>query len=253
MQLSYSKVRTYRECPLKYRFTYVEKLPKPPRPFTLATRMHHALNAYHLYARPGQPNFEEMVRRYDEAWDIARRPEVREDRQYREGLALLEQYHQNVGPTIQPPLMLERRVKLPLGPHTLHAVIDRVDMTEAGPEVIDYKMARELPAQETVDSDLQLGIYHVALEETEGMPPAQLSLYFLRHGRKLSTHKTPGESRALLGELIETADGITRDRRWDPCPGDACQTCDFWAYCPTKTTDPRPIQRRTAQIELPLA
>ena len=52
MRLSYSKLNTYRQCPLRYRFTYLDRLPRRPRrTFRAATRLHRALMAWLAYAR----------------------------------------------------------------------------------------------------------------------------------------------------------------------------------------------------------
>ena len=112
--------------------------------------------------------------------------------------------------------------------------------------------------QHAMDEDLQLGLYHLALREGHGIQPEALSLYFLRHNLTLTTTRSAEEIRDLGRWAEATGDRITRERRWEPCPGDWCSHCDFRAYCPAVSPDPLPIPAgaapgsRPQQTSLPL-
>ena len=48
MKLSYSAIRTYLECPFRYRLTYIERLPTRTRPYMkLANALHYTLERFH--------------------------------------------------------------------------------------------------------------------------------------------------------------------------------------------------------------
>src|SRR5438128_8699048 len=86
MHLSYSKLNTYRQCPLRYRLTYEDRLPRRPRRlFRAARRIHHALMVWLTYAQRGVPSLPEALRAYDQAWDSERQPAVRDLQEYAEG------------------------------------------------------------------------------------------------------------------------------------------------------------------------
>src|SRR5713226_8454449 len=198
MHLSYSKLNTYRQCPLRYRFTYQDRLPRRPRRlFRAARRIHHALMVWLTYAMRGTPSLAEALLAYDQAWDGERQPEVRGLREYAEGEQILREYHAANSERPCAPVFLEMKFDVRLGGHRLTGAIDRVDAAESGYEVIDYKLDRELRTQQEVDSDLQLGLYHLALRELEGIQPEALSLYFLRHNLKLSTTRSADQIRDL--------------------------------------------------------
>jgi DNA helicase-2/ATP-dependent DNA helicase PcrA len=236
MRLSYSKLNTYRQCPLRYRFTYLERLPRRPRKlFRAARRIHHALMRWLTYAKAGEPRWDEVKTAYDAAWGVLQDPALAETRDYLEGLQILEEYHAVNRERPCRPVMLEHKFSVPLGPHVLIGALDRVDATDSGYEVIDYKLDRELRTQETVDADLQLGLYHLALEEANGISPEALTLYFLRHNVRRTTLRTPQQSSELLRWVVATGNDIQSERRWEPCPGDHCGGCDFKAACPVHT------------------
>ena len=76
-----------------------------------------------------------------------------------------------------------------LSPAKLTALIK---LTDDAFEVIDYKTAKKMPAQKNVDTDLQLSIYHLGMANRwpsikEENRPVKVSLYYLKHGEKLSS------------------------------------------------------------------
>jgi putative RecB family exonuclease len=254
MQLSYAKLHTFQQCPLRYRFTYLDRLPRRPRRlFRTAKRVHHALMAWLTYARSGQPSLAEALRTYERGWGVEEQPEVRETREFVEGVELLHAFHElNVGvPSV--PAFLEHRFDVDVGPHRLTGQIDRVDLTESGYEVIDYKLNRELKTQREVDHDLQLGIYAFAVRETWGVLPDALSLYFVRHNLKLTTLRTRDQIEELGDWMLRSAATISTTRHFEPTPGDWCGGCDFRSVCPAVTGRPMPLELAAdEQMKLPL-
>lgn len=241
MRLSYSKLNTYRQCPLRYRYTYLERLPRRPRRlFRAARRIHHALMRWLTYARSGSPRWDDVRAAYDSAWGAIQDPTVTEDRDYHEGLQILQEYHSANLERPCRPVLLEHKFAVPLGGHVLIGAIDRVDATDSGYEVVDYKLDRELRSQETVDADLQLALYHLALEESQGITPEALTLYFLRHNIQRTTTRTPSQSTELARWVVGTGDEISRERQWSPCRGEHCHGCDFRPVCPAHTGAPLP-------------
>jgi DNA helicase-2/ATP-dependent DNA helicase PcrA len=255
VRLSYSKLNTYRQCPLRYRFTYLERLPRRPRRlFRAARRIHHALMRWLTYSRAGVPRWDDVRAAYDSAWGAIQDPAVTETRDYQEGLEILEAYHAANLERPCRPVLLEHKFSVPVGGHVLIGAMDRVDATDSGYEVIDYKLDREIRSQEEVDSDLQLGLYHLALREGEGIAAEALTLYFLRHNILRTTTRSPEATSELIRWVGATGDDISRDRRWSPCVGDHCGGCDFRASCPAHTgQELPPVVERAARDDSQLS
>jgi RecB family exonuclease len=249
VNLSYSKLKIYRQCPLRYRFTYVDRLPRRPRKlFRAARRIHHALMTWFVYAKEGRPSLEEALRAYDRAWG----PEVERDpdtlRDYQEGREIVNAFHEFNKDLPCAPAYLEHKFELPVGAHVVSGVIDRVELTEQGFEVIDYKLDRELRTSREVADDLQLAIYDLALSEVHGVAPDALSLYFVRHNAKVTAEgRGRADAARLKAWIQECGDSISQDRDWSPRPGEHCSGCDFRAYCPAVNDKPLPLPatRRT--------
>jgi len=254
MRLSYSKLNTYRVCPLRYRFTYLDRLPRRPRRlFRAARRIHQALMRWLVYARTGTPRWEDVAAAYDSAWRASGEPDAQGSRDYEEGLRILREYHTANVDRPCSPVLLEHKFSVPVGGHVLVGAIDRVDAADTGYEVIDYKLDRELRTQEEVDADLQLGLYQVALEAGQGIRPESLSLYFLRHNLQRTTVRTAEQSGELQRWVVATANDIASERRFSPCVGDHCGGCDFRPVCPAHTGKPlAPLAARPVQIDAQL-
>jgi RecB family exonuclease len=241
VRLSYSKLNTYRQCPLRYRFTYVDRLPRRPRRlFKASRRIHHALMRWLTYARGGTPRWEDVLAAYDSAWGVLQDPTLADSREYHEGLEILRGFHEANQERPCRAVLLEHRFTVPIGSHLLTGAMDRVDATDSGYEIIDYKLDRELRTQEVVDSDLQLGLYQVGLQEGQGIRPEALTLYFLRHNIQRTTLRGPAETKELARWVIHTGDEIARERHWKPCVGEQCGGCDFRSFCPAHTGAPMP-------------
>ncbi|MDP1629093.1 MAG: PD-(D/E)XK nuclease family protein, partial [bacterium] len=139
---------------------------------------------------------------------------------------------------------LETRFEAPLQDekgecHMLTGIIDRIDNLEDDSwEVIDYKTAKKIPAQREIDSSLQLSIYLLGVKArwpNLKIPQIKLSLYFLKHGEKLTA--APDENRAestrrkVLG-LINNIQARLAKNDFPPVPSALCDWCGYRAICP---------------------
>lgn len=246
MNLSYSKLRIYRQCPLRYRFTYLDRLPRRPRRlFRGAKRVHHALMTWLVYARDGRPSLDAAMRAYDNAWGAEMAGDPGASRDYQEGREILNAFHEFNKDLPCAPAYLEHKFEIGIGGHVLTGAIDRVELTERGYEVIDYKLDRELRTRREVEEDLQLGVYELALQDGHGVTAEALSLYFVRHNAKVTVEGRAREETARLRRWIaETGDAIAAGTDWSPRMGEWCAGCDFRAYCPAVSEEPLPVPRR---------
>jgi len=60
---------------------------------------------------------------------------------------------------------------------------DRLDCLEDGVELIDYKSAKQAALPEPAEIDLQLGLYHLALEQVYQQSLRRLSFDLPENGR----------------------------------------------------------------------
>ncbi len=278
--LSYSSYRTYLECPLRWRFLYVEKRKEAPRGYFTFGRVVHSVleelvrpyvvptgrrrgsseaqTTLHDWGAPaaGAPtptprtlSPEDLLAFYDRSWSSEGYTSPEEEARYKAlGKNLLLGYRE----------LLERRPPTPVGVEEhlearwdgipIHGYIDRIDRTPGGGlEVLDYKTSRELSHEDARESD-QLALYQVLVEANYREPVERLTLY---HLRSLTPLGTPPRAKTALETLHvrlgEVADGI-REEAFEPTPGRPCARCEFQSLCPEFRPVPPPEEERLGAL-----
>lgn len=222
MHLSYSKIKTYLSCPLKFKFTYIDRIPQKPKPYFKFSRViHYTLHIYHFYQKYG--SLDGLLRCYDESWKASN---LKSDRLYEEGKSILINFFHEFGKVA--PYRGEEKFKVNLGPHILSGKIDRVDRENGRFKIIDYKMGKNISEKE--DFILQLKIYSVGFYKLARIVPAQASFYFLRYSKKLSIVPTKDGMDETI-KLIYLVAGKIRRGNFLPSKGKACRMCDYKDRC----------------------
>jgi CRISPR/Cas system-associated exonuclease Cas4 (RecB family) len=263
--LSYSSYRTYLECPLRWKYLYVERRPETPRGyFTFGRVIHSVLEEV---VRPlvlpsarrreggesqttlrdwsdqgdaplaagGRPPMgaEDLLALYDHLWTNEGYASRDEEERYRSlGRELLLRYRDRLELEPPSPVAVEEHLEARWDGLPVHGYVDRIDRTpDGGLEVVDYKTSRELSAEDAVSSD-QLSVYQVLVERNYRAPVERLTLLHLRSLTPLRTPpRGPRALEPLHQRMGEVADGI-REEAFEPTPGAPCARCDFRAVCP---------------------
>jgi putative RecB family exonuclease len=276
--LSYSSYRTYLECPLRWKFLYVDRIPETPRGyFTFGRVIHSVLEELvrplviptarragesesqrtldDWQARPrGDADLpwlsrEEMLSLYERSWSSEGYTNAEEEARYRAlGRELLVRYHDRLVRDPPHPVSVEEHLEARWDGIPIHGYIDRIDRGPGGGlEIVDYKTSRELSAGDAKDSD-QLSIYQVLVESNYTEPVERLTLY---HLRSLTPIRVPPRDRASLTRLYDrlgtVSDGI-RAEAFEPTPGRHCSRCDFRPICPEFRAIPLGDQERLREL-----
>lgn len=231
--ISFSRVSAYEFCPVKFKFIYRDRKYVPPTPaISLGQTVHKTLEQYH---QQQGTTMEQLIEAYDQCWvnEGFTSPQQTLDF-YEKGHKMLERYFAAEQGSPAAIVHLEKNFALTLGRNKLMGIIDRIDKHPDGTyEVIDYKTHAELWPQEKVDADLQLSIYAIAFNELFGFMPQRLTYYFLAHGVKRYTVRTPEQ----IAAATERINGIARLMARDEFPPNTanCYRCDFKKACPFST------------------
>ena len=242
MRLSYSGIDTYKTCGLKYKFREIDKLPEPKsKEAVFGTLIHSTMKFIHDPALLS-PTLEQALDHFSKNWNSnIWTDEIEERTAFSQGVGMIQRYYQDNRPSDARVIALESRFGIEIAgendtKHVLSGIIDRIDKTDDGYEIIDYKTARKMPSQERVDTDLQLTIYLRAFlerypAEKKNIDKITVSLYYLKHGVKLSSKRTEAD----LEVLDETVLGVVRDieaKKFDPLLSPLCDWCGFQPVCP---------------------
>ncbi len=276
--LSYSSVRTYLECPLRWKFLYVDRMPEAPRGYFSFGRSVHAvleellrplvvpsarltprgqtqrtLDAWHEPLTPGNGSAlmtpEELLLVYDRLWVREGYASAEEETRYRRlGQELLLAYLQTLQREPPAPVAVEEHLEARWDGIPVHGYIDRIDRTPRGVlEIVDYKTSRELSNEDVLESD-QLSMYQVLVERNYSGPVEGLTLYHLRTQTPLRSPHRPADRLIQLYDRVgEVSDGIRSDA-YEPSPGRHCSRCEFRAMCPEFKDVPTEERARLEQL-----
>jgi len=260
MKTSYSAISTYLQCPQKYKFQEIDRIRVPKsREAIFGTLIHQTLK-FMFRRDPLFPTLDEVIAYFRENWparevfeqesknDPLKRTWTQEEERiyFEEGVRMLKHFYEKNAPWNFTVIDLESRFEISLTDektgetHILAGIIDRIDKTPDGKyEIIDYKTSKKMPSQEELNRDLQLSLYSLSLQKRwPHLKPEdiKLSLYFLKHGEKLSTQATPETTQKTKEHILKTVDEIQarlRDgKEFEPTPNSLCDWCAFKPICP---------------------
>lgn len=275
--LSYSGFKTYAECPLRWKFLYIDELPQAPRSyFSFGRSIHSALEALVAplvptaggrgdaprqrqrtlkdFERPrgsvpAPMSLDELLKAYESTWVREGYSRPDEERRYFElGQDLLSRYYAQFIAAPPRPLAVEEDLAAEVEGLPVHGILDRIDeLPSGGLEIVDYKTTKELSLRDAQESD-QLTLYQLLVEKNYAAPVEALTLY---HLRSLTPLTSPARKEAAVADLTvrlgEAADGI-RAQDYEPKPGPYCSRCEFRNLCPEFREIPLGERERIATL-----
>lgn len=234
IDISPSDLQTYRTCPLRFRFTRVDRIPQRDRPGgKIGTAAHLALEAHY---RPGGTggDGQALVSRFEAQLNrlgVAQTPEG--EQALRRGREQLPQYHERVVRSRTTPAGVERKFTLPLGRHTVRGRVDRIDRHPSGGfQLIDYKTGRPPGISGVGDEDLVIALY-IAAAQASGSKIQGARLEYVLDGDSRVFDPDPAELAMLVEDARELADAAASGA-FEPRPGWHCESCDFQLLCPAR-------------------
>lgn len=233
--ISYSQIDTFLACPLKYKYRYLLKVPaEPHHALSFGVSIHNTLHQFHTYEIAGKaPNLNCLLSIYEKnfihlGYDSEKHKKLR----YRKGRQSLKVYYRYYQKLFGKPKLLEKRFRINLSGIQLIGKIDRIDETEEGLEIVDYKTG-EARDQKTVDRDKQLSIYGIAAREALGLKISKMSLYYIEENLKIETIRTEKNLEKEKKYLKEITQKI-KESEFPPKPGYPfpCGFCEYKRICP---------------------
>ena len=241
MRISYSAFDTYQNCSLKYKFQNIDKIKEPKsKEAVFGTLVHATLKFIHTPALIA-PKLEEALAHFSAGWnsDVFEN-ELEERSAFSQGVAMIQDYYKKNDPSQSIVVDLESRFAIEIGGvenrHIISGIIDRIDKTEDGYEIIDYKTTKKMPSQEKVDNDLQLSVYLNAFlarypKEIDRLDKVTVSLYYLKHGVKLSSTRTREQLESAKKLFLDVI-SLIEEGKFEPNVTPLCDWCGYQKFCP---------------------
>ena len=207
VHLSYSGIASYRDCPRQYWYRHVQRLPVVQSAEAVhGVILHEVLRQAGELRRQGKPITRTRLRSiHDSVWTATPFPDPRRAPAFkRNGAVELESYRARGGFDAVP-AYLEQPFDVAVDGFQLRGVIDRIDPTEQGWRIIDYKSGRPVARRRR---DLQVALYALAAASALRLEPMELEVVYLASGESVRVEKVEGLMREAEAEGSEVAGGI---------------------------------------------
>ncbi len=244
--LSISQVTTYLGCPLKYRFQYVDQIPRPWRSAAMAfgTSVHAAVEWFHKERMAGRsPDAAAVTAVFDADWYAKNvEPLVFSERESRDSLsekarAMLELYCSSCNGPV--PVAVEQYFELDLSDPETGEVLDVrlrgvIDLIEEGDVLVDLKTAGRTLESGGLERHLQLSTYALAHLLMHGViPKLRLDMLLKTQRPRLERHETTRSMEDLgwTARLIREVSLAIETEHFYPNPSWRCTECEYFAHC----------------------
>lgn len=249
--LSPSKVTAFKDCPLAFRFSVIDRIPEPPSPAaSRGTLVHRALELLMLRA-PTDRTLEAALADLGRArGELAGDPEFSEltltDDEWLEFHAGAEQLVRNLflleDPASVRAVGLEVMMSVQLDGVTVRGIIDRLEIDDDGRFVVtDYKTGRAPRVGFEKSRLTGVEFYALLCEEVLGQLPARVQLLHLGEPEVIVYEPSPGTVRGVrqrTGAVWQAVLRACANDDFRPHPGPLCDWCTFKPYCPAHGGDP---------------
>jgi len=238
--LSPTKIRIYLECPLKYRFVYVERVgryyQRPKSFYSFGASLHTAIQCFHERGGAATQTPGDLVEHLDRRWISAGYESPDDELRYREeARQLARDYFDAAAKREAKPILVEKPLYRDMESFTLMGRIDRIDEWPSGElEIIDYKSGRTDVTPADILDDLAMGIYQILTRHR--FPGRQIlsTIHCLRTGVQATVEFPDGYVEEVICSTQAIAESIF-SRSWDEPPKpnweEKCEACDFAELC----------------------
>jgi putative RecB family exonuclease len=248
--LTPSKVASFKDCALAFRFSAIDRLPEPPSPHTTrGTLVHRALELLFCLDAPERTvpaalgclaQAEAELQEHPDYTGLGLTPD--EEATFRaEAEALLRNYFLLEDPKAIHPIGLELKLEVDVGTLRLRGIIDRLELDAGKLVVTDFKTGK--PPSVKYEQGRLGGVHFYAFlcERLFGRRPDRIQLLYLREPVAIVAEPSEQSVRGLEQRATAIWHAVERAcEREDfrPRPSGLCEWCSFRQYCPAWGGDP---------------
>ena len=243
---SFSRVKCFRQCPLRYRFRYIEGRKESFRSIEsfLGSTVHDVLEWLYAQRDDGaEPSEAEILEEFSERWTKGRDDSVAvirltdDDGEYlRRGREMLSRFFgETFARDRSETVSLEQRLSKRLSDSVLFTgFADRVGRTDKGRLfVIDYKTSKSEGDGSEFSEGLQAPLYAACVLDHHDDEEALAGYHYLRHGTTRWQQVDRDRARRLVQRFLELVEEVESAQDFPPRPGVLCAWCGFNAICPS--------------------
>ena len=182
-RISYSRLDTYEQCPARYFYTYIAREPRVFGEYAVMGNIIHSTleNVLEKEVPVDYPTLKKEFVNQGKEWDPDKQIN---DKLYEAGDVMLNEFFDRHEDEMMPIDTKEASFNIVVGGALIRGYIDRVDIEGDTVKVIDYKSGSREVSFKKAPTNLQLGIYALAMSHKYPDKEIYAELYYLRSGRR---------------------------------------------------------------------
>lgn len=241
LTLSPSSIKAYDDCPLKFKFQKILRVPQPSSvALDLGSVIHAVTEEVANEKSDGIKVTEKSaLGKLQDKWIFnSYQNQTDEDTAMQRAKQMIGTYVEWEKKTKNELVETEIPFDVKIGEITFTGRIDRLEKNPQGKyEIVDFKSGKSVKSKNKAKIDPQLNIYAKAVEKIKGELPVKASLFYVEKDKMVEYVVTP-ES---VKEAIEPIAEMTRDilaEKFEPTPSPgACMFCSYQSICDAKLLD----------------
>ena len=235
--LSFSRISRYEQCPLSFKFHYIDKLlAESGVPLLFGKAIHsvfeHLVREHMEEERTGFLSESRASGLWQQAFS---QEQLVGGDLFHEGMEIIKNFIRKEGiVNHQDILAVEKEFDFVCSDYHCTGFIDRVDcIDDETIEIRDYKTNRIIFTRNDVDTSLQMSIYQIAAKKIwPWAKKIKLTFDMLRHGIQISTERDQSQLDDAI-KYIETVGQQTEQAKdYPPKLNTNCIYCDHSSRCP---------------------
>ena len=255
-KFSFSQLEAFDKCPLQYKFAFILKIPRRGK-YTFSfgrsihKTLHHFLQDWLDQNKPVQsdlfskgqtkavldtecPKLDDLLKIYKDVWiDDWYEDKEHQEKYKKKGREILKMFYDDFKKNPADVKYLEKGFHFGLDKYKIKGVIDRVDKTKQGLEIIDYKTGKSKGSKLNAKDKQQLIIYQLAVQNLPNLfdsPVCKLTYYYLETGERAAFLAKPEELKQTQEQIVKSIEKI-KTSDFPPKPSRMCKWCDFYNIC----------------------
>ena len=248
MEINIRALSDFLQCPLIYKFKYIDKL-VPHRQYLIYEAFEQAMHqlfyylfyqvqnsyypsSYHLKQAWGRiwcPNRsrEQIIGHlYSNAQKISYSPRAKERQGLELGLAMKDYYKNKSGT----PILIGKAYTVPIGRHTVFGIIELVREIDQQLEIIDARTSmRRIPVAH-LKHDIEITAASFATRYLLRTKEARVIGYYIEGNKQIITTRGQ-EDYEVLNKILSRVEKAIKQGLWWPSMSESCSICSFRPQC----------------------